>query len=113
MEFHKAPDYRNLFEKILTRLDNTPFTVTSTTNSMVEIVSFKDGNKINLSAVNMVDHEQLFTLPPFTVTVVCDAPVKSVKHLPTEEKVDFVADGNKVTFTVDGLRIMEMYQIEF
>lgn len=113
VEFHKAPDYRNLFEKILTRLDNTPFTVTSTANSMVEIVSFKDGNKINLSAVNMVDHEQLFTLPPFTVTVVCDAPVKSVKHLPTEEKVDFVADGNKVTFTVDGLRIMEMYQIEF
>ena len=113
VEFHKASDYRNLFAKILARLDSTPYTVSSTSNSMVEIVSFKDGNKINLSAVNMVEPEQLFTLPPFTVTVRCDAPVKSVKHLPTEEDIDFVAEDNTVTFTVQDLRIMEMYQIEF
>ena len=113
LEYHVPKDYRRLLLNILKRLNGNPFTVSSTANSSVEIVSFKDGNKINLSAVNMVDHEQLFTLPPFTVTVVCDAPVKSVKHLPTEENIDFVADGNKVTFTVENLRIMEMYQIEF
>ena len=113
VEFHKAPDYREIFAKIISRLKGKGFTVSSNANSMVEIVSFKDGNKINLSAVNMVEPEQLFTLPPFTVTVTCDAPVKSVKHLPNGEEVAFQADGNTVTFTVTDLRIMEMYQIEF
>lgn len=113
VEFHKAPDYREIFGKILRRLVGTPYTVSSTANSMVEIVSFKEGNRINISAVNMVEPGQLFTLPPFTVTVRCDAPVKSVKHLPSEEEIPFETEGNTVTFTVENLRILEMYQIEF
>lgn len=113
VEFHKAPDYRDLFVKILSRLDSTPYTVSSTANSMVEIISFKDENKITLSAVNMVNFEQLFTLPPFIISVRTEAPVKSVKHLPSGESIFFEAGEDTVTFTVENLKIMEMYQIEF
>ena len=113
VEFHKAPDYREIFAGILRRLDDTPYTVSSTANPMVEIVSFKEGDRIYLSAVNMVDPTQLFTLPAFTVTVNCDAPVKSVKHLPDETEIPFKAEGSSVTFTVESLRILEMYEIRY
>ena len=112
VEFHKAPDYREIFAKMLRRLNDTPYTVTSTANPMVEIVSFKDGNSITLGTVNLADPAQLFTQPPFTVTVNCDAPVKSVKRLPTEEEISFEASGNSATFSVENLRILEMYKIE-
>lgn len=112
LEYHVHKDYGKLLKNILNRLCKKPYTVSSTAYSSVEIVSFKDGNKIRISAVNMGDFETLYTLPPFTVTVQCDSKNAIVKRLPDGAPVPYVTDGETITFTVENLRIMEMFEIE-
>lgn len=112
-EFHEARDYGKILIEIIKRLDNRPFTVSSTAGSNVEIISFIDANRMRISAVDVTDGTEFFTIPDFKVTVMADNPVVSVKKLPYGIDIPFSYDSLSVTFTVSDLRIMDMYEIEF
>lgn len=111
LEFHEARDYGRILIDILKRLDHRPFTTTSTAGSNVEIVSFIDGNKLRISAVDVTEGSEFFTFPEFTVTVMTDRPAASVKKLPDGADVPFSCDGRSITFTVKDLKIMDMYEV--
>lgn len=111
-EYHISGDYASLFVEIIKRLLKSSFSVYSNANRNIEIVSFKDRNTVRVSAVNLTELENLFTMPDFTVTVKTGNKVKSVKKLPDGSELPFVLDGEFTTFTVKDLRIMDMFEIE-
>ncbi len=111
-EFHGARDYGNVLTSIVNALDPRPFTVTSTAARNVELISFRDGNRIRISAVDLVEDDEFFTYPDFTVTYRTQCKPTCVRRLPDGEEIPFTYEDGAVTFPVCGLRIMDMYEIE-
>lgn len=113
IEFHEPSDYGKILQQLLGRLDNRPYTVSSTAAGNVEVISFADRNKICVSAVNLSDEDTLYTIPDFTVTVQDNRRLRSVTRLSDGEKLPFTVKDGTVTFPVSGVRIMEMFEIIF
>jgi len=112
IEFHGASDYGRVLQEILQRLDDQPFTVSSTAPKYVEIVSFRDGNKIRLSTVDLTDDDEFPTLTDFRISVRTQSAPKAVKRLSDGMDMAFDYVDGCATFTVSGMRIMEMFEIE-
>ncbi len=111
-EFHPARDYGDALVNFLNGLDNRPFTVSSTAPGNVETLSFRDGNCIRISAVDLTDDDTFITHPDFTVTYRTEVQPVAVRLLPTGKTLPFIYADGAVTFTVSGLHIMDMYEIE-
>ncbi len=111
-ELYDARAYRKMFVSLMQKLYGGDFTFSSTAPQNIELVSFKKDNKIRISAVNISEGDELFTQPDFSVTFNSKENIKSVKKLPNKENIPFDKQGNKITFEIKGLRIMDMFEIE-
>ncbi len=113
IEFHEGRDYGIILGNILKMLVQRTFTITTTAPNNVELVSFTDGNKMRISAVNITEGIDFFTFPAFNVTVHTDKTALNVKLLPQGTSIPFTQGDNSITFPVEALRIMDMYEILF
>ena len=113
LEFHPARDYGDVLLRLLQGLNAAPFTVSSTAMGNVELIAFRDGNRLRISAVDLVDDDAFFTYPDFAVTYRTTAKPKAVRLLPTAEEIPFTYESGAVTFAVRNLHIMDMYEIEW
>lgn len=113
IEFHDARDYGKILIALLKEMDASPFTVSSSANKNTELVSFADKSDIYISAVNILDSDELFVLPDFDIRIRTPKPARCVRHLPDGAEIPFCEKDGVVSFDVKNLRIMEMYKIEF
>ena len=111
-ELYEAKAYRDMFISIISKLYGSDFTLSSTAPQNIELVSFKEDNKLRISAVNLTEGDILYVCPDFSVTVKTEKNVTAVKLLPDKKEIPFKAEGDMITFTVSGLKIMEMFEIE-
>ena len=113
LEFHQPSDYGRILQNLLRHLDSRPYAVSSTAAGNVEIITFRDRNKVRVSAVNLSDEDTLYTIPDFTVTVRSEQTPLSVTRLSDGTALPFTAGDGEVTFPVSGVRIMDMFEIIF
>ena len=111
-ELYEAKAYRDMFISIVSKLYGSDFTLSSTAPQNIELVSFKEDNKLRISAINLTEGDILYTCPDFSVTVKTEKTVRSVKLLPHKKDMPFKSEGDRVTFNISGLKIMEMFEIE-
>lgn len=86
-------------------------TLETTAPRQVEIVSFRDGDEMLVSAVDLLCTEERLPIPPFTVSLHCDKQPTKVTRIGTDEDVAFTWDEGTVRFAVDGLVMFDMYRI--
>ncbi len=105
--------HKNLILSILsTYLDRKALSVRTTAPRQVELVTFRDGNRTTLSAVDLLCTDELLPVPSFTVAVRAAGP-KSVRRLGTvETEIPSTYENGYIHFTVDNLVMFDMYAIE-
>jgi len=79
----------------------------------VELVSFRDGDSLTVSAVKLCENSVSQPVPPFTVTVRTDKVPCRVIRLPDEREIPFAAENGAVTFRMETLSVFGMYRICF
>ena len=86
-------------------------TLETTAPKQVELVTFRDGDELLVSAVDLLCTEERLPIPPFTVSLHCDKQPTKVTRIGTDEDVAFTWDEGTVRFAVDGLVMFDMYRI--
>lgn len=113
LELFSGLIYRGVFLNLLELLTNGEYTLQSDAPASVELVSFQTEDAVLVSAVQLTEDEVFSVLPPFTVTVRTNRPVKSVARLPESEPVNWSEKNGRVTFQTKSLRIADMYKIQY
>ena len=107
----KPYQYGDVFVSLLRDILGFEQTVTSDAPEDVEIVAFRDGNEMTISAVQHCKGEAPRKLEPFTISVKTgEAPAK-VLQLPDEKECTFKCENATVTYTIDNLNIFDMKKI--
>ncbi|MCR5263902.1 MAG: hypothetical protein K6D94_08520 [Clostridiales bacterium] len=92
-------------------IDRDALTIRTTAPRQVELVAFRDGNAVLVSAVDLLCTEELLTVNPFTVEIRCDKPSHVTRLGERSGEIPFTYAGGRVRFTVEGLVMFDMYEI--
>ncbi len=76
-----------------------------------EIVEFKNGNEIYVSAVELIDKYNIRPTQGFTLEVRCENAPKEIECISNGKKVAFTYENGYVRFSVDNFKIFTMYKI--
>lgn len=111
IEYDDRQAHKNLLLSIVN--DYLPtHTMETTAPRQVELVTFRDGDEMLVSAVDLLCTEERLPIPPFTVSLHCDKQPTKVTRIGTDEDVAFTWDEGTVRFAVDGLVMFDMYRIQ-
>lgn len=77
-----------------------------------EIIEFKNGNKIYVSAVELTDCYNIPKTKGFNLKVLCDKPLE-ITCIDNDKKVDFTYNNGYAEFSTDEFKIFTMYKIKF
>lgn len=78
----------------------------------VELVTFRDGNTLRVSAVDLSQEESAVALAPFTVSIRTERNIRSVALLPDGSPIPFEQDGGFLSFRTRQLSRFDMYEIK-
>lgn len=111
-EFDTEEEYTRLICRMIDRMAGPARTVMTDAPADVEIITFRDGKNLLLSAARLSDAYEVRQIPPFTVSLRVPNKIKAVTLLPDETPVPFTCEQGYVTFTVRDFRIFDMFRIE-
>lgn len=77
----------------------------------VEIVSFRDGDRIRISAVDLLYSDERLPAPSVRISVQTDNPDAHVRLLPGGERVESSYDDGRISFTLGGFDLFAMAEI--
>ncbi len=105
--------HKNLILSLLsTLLDRTNLTVRTTAPRQVELVTFRAGERLTISAVDLLCTDELLPVPSFTVEIRTDNPGKVRLLGETEVEIPASYENGYTKFTVENLIMFDMYAIE-
>ena len=110
-EFEQEYEYGRLMLRLLRRLMEKGFSVSTDAPADVEILTFLDGKEYLVSAAQLSDDYCARAVAPFSVSLRADRPVRAVTRLPDDTPVPFEQEKGSVTFRVDNFRIFDMFRI--
>lgn len=113
IEYETVYDYKKIFVRIVNQLTGGNYLISTNAPANVELVVFKEDDGMQISAVNLAEQDEIFPVCSFEVSVKTAAPVKRFLSLPDESEIKFTKTQDGIRFTVDGLRIMNMYKLEY
>ena len=95
-------------------IDRRSLTVRTTAPRQVELVTFRDGGFVLVSAVDLLCTEEMLAVNPFTVEIRCGRPSHVVRlggMNGADTEIPFSYEDGYVRFTVEGLVMFDMYKI--
>ena len=104
-------DSRNVFVNLLKYASKLDSTLLSDAAEDIEITAFRTESSLLVNAVLMNRRERARRVEDISVSVKTDFATSSVKLLPNGEEIPFDYDGNRVGFSIKGLKIFEMIEI--
>lgn len=112
-------DVRRSHKKLLMALldghiDRNTLTVRTTAPRQVELVTFRDGDTVLLSAVDLLCTDELLAVNPFTVEIRCEKPAQVVRlggRDSVDTEIPFTWEDGYVRFTVEKLVMFDMFRI--
>ena len=106
-------DCRNVFVNLLKYASRLDSTLVSDAAEDIEITAFKTESSLLVNAVLMNRRETARRVEDINVSIKTDFVPTSVKILPdNEEEVPFNYDGDRVSFSIKGLKIFKMIEIK-
>ncbi len=105
--------HKNLLLSILQIcLDKAALTIRTTAPRQVELVTFRDGEALTLSAVDLLCTDELLPIPAFTIEVASATPKKVRRLGPSECEIPSTYENGYIRFPVTNLVMFDMYAIE-
>ena len=106
-------DCRNVFVNLLKYASRLDSTLVSDAAEDIEITAFKTESSLLVNAVLMNRRETARRVEDINVSIKTDFVPTSLKVLPdNEEEVPFNYDGERVSFSIKGLKIFKMIEIK-
>ena len=105
--------YRDIFTSLIQSVSGIDPSFSSDAPEDVEITAFKAESSILVNTVTISNKSKIRKTPPFTITVKCDTPPKSINLLPQNKEISFELTDAAVSFTVEDMHIFKMFEIKF
>lgn len=102
-------EHRQVFLNLLHLGKKPEYFFSSDAPVTVELTAFRNPGSVTVSAVALDEEYRTTDIPPFTVTVRCEA--KAVRLVPSGEEIPFTVENGCTRFTTRTLHIFDMYEM--